>query len=165
MKQSTTKSSKDTVKPPERQKSRRLPPLWKWLVQNAHEVSFFHRNAKTVLVAHPSGAIHRIHAPDGLTKDLHNQLVEEGYLNSRPDIWAHMFKTATVHAGRKIHVLHERGFFVDGEHVNRDGSRPVPPDSTFGAAIDDKPSSDVSFERNGKLVKNPTAAERALAEE
>jgi hypothetical protein len=145
-------------------KSKRLPPLWKWLVEDAHHVSFLSKGAKTVLVAHPAGGIHRIHAPDGLTKDLHRQLVEEGYLHSHPQILAKIFASATAHAGRKIHVVHEDGFFVDGEHVNRDGSNPVPHDAKFGGAIDDK-GSDGSFERNGKLVKNPTAAEGALAAE
>jgi len=96
--------------------------------------------AKIIVWHPPTGTLHHIQF-EGDLRQVHESLARHGYLHPHPrgaQIWAKMFASATTHAGRKIHVLHRNGFFVDGEHVNPDGSKPVPESGvTFGSPADD----------------------------
>ena len=118
-------------------------------------------STKIICVWHPGEAkVHHIQTQvDVGIAELHDALMRQGYAHPHPKIVASMLNSPS-HAGRGIHVVHRDGFYVDGENISRDDSRPVPHGATFGHAI--KRDDSATADYNGKAI-NATDSRVAAA--
>jgi len=94
------------------------------------------KRAQIVRVLHPgTGQVHRIQM-EGDARKFHDALIKNGYLHPHPrgaemaQVWAAIHNSPS-NKGRGTHIVNPRGYYRDGEHVEKD---------------------DVSVEKNGRLL-------------
>jgi hypothetical protein len=110
-----------------------------------------------VKVLHPpTGRIHRVRVSSDTDVETFRRALSANGYQAHPreaKVWAAMMN-AHSHKGRGIHVLHAQGFYRDNEHTDNVKFE-------RGGKTDD---SDVSVERDGKLITNPAQKKKILKE-